>query len=160
MPARLSESASFGFGRVVEIVGLVGIVVSLAFLGYELKRSNDIAEAEAVSDIYRMTNEIGLAMAENPDLSRLFRQALSDVDSLNPEDRWTLYVILEYVINVNEAAWKYYDKGIIDKEEADFYTQGLCRLIGLHPSLVAAWRSNEQNRIPGFYGYVTGVCDL
>ena len=91
---------------------------------------------------------------------RVFGQALSDFESLSPDDLWTLYALLEYVINVNEAAWKYYDKGIINQEEADYYTQGLCRLIGLHPSLVAAWRSNKQDRLPGFYEYATGVCEL
>jgi len=79
---------------------------------------------------------------------------------MSPDDRWTFYVLLEYVVNVNEAAWKYYDKGVINQEEADFYTRGLCRLIGLHPSLVEAWQSNKQDRLPGFYEYVTDVCEL
>jgi len=107
-----------------------------------------------------MTNEMGLALAENPELSRVFRQALSDFGSLGPDDRWTVYVLLEYVINVNEAAWKYYDKGVINQEEADYYARTLCKLIGRHPSLVAAWRSNKQDRLPGFYEYVMGVCEL
>lgn len=154
------HESSPDFGRVVEIVGIVGIIVSLVFLGYELKRANDIAETEAVATIYSMTNEMGLAMAENPDLSRVFGQALSDFDSLSADDRWTLYVLLEYVINVNEAAWKYYDKGVINQEEADYYTRGLCKLIGRHESLVEAWQSNREDRLPGFYEYVTGVCDL
>ena len=107
-----------------------------------------------------MTNEMGLALAEDAELSRVFGQAQSDFESLSPDDRWTFYVLLEYVVNVNEAAWKYYDKGIINQEEADYYTSGLCRLIGHHSTLVEAWRSNKQNRIPGFYEYVNGVCGL
>ncbi len=160
MPTPSSGVTSIDFGRVVEAVGIIGIIVSLIFLGYELKRSNDIAETEAVATIYSMTNEMGLVMAENPELSRVFGQALSDFESLNSDDRWTLYVLLEYVINVNEVAWKYYDKGIINQEEADYYTRGLCKLIERDPSLVAAWRSNKQDRLPGFYEYVNGVCEL
>ena len=155
-----NDATSINAGRAVEIVGIVGIIVSLIFLGYELKRSNDIAETEAVATIYSMTNELGLAMAENPELSRVFGQALSEFDSLSPDDRWTFYVLLEYVVNVNEAAWKYYDKGVINQEEADFYTRGLCKLIGRHPSLVEAWQSNKQDRLPGFYEYVMDVCEL
>ena len=104
MPKESNDVAKTGFGRVVEIVGIVGIIVSLVFLGYELKRANDIAETEAVATIYAMTNDMGLAMAENAELSRVFRQALSDFDSLDEEDLWTMYVLLEYVINVTEAA--------------------------------------------------------
>ena len=74
------DTTSINAGRSVEIVGIVGIIVSLIFLGYELKRSNDIAETEAVATIYGMTNELGLAMAENPELSSVFGQALSDFD--------------------------------------------------------------------------------
>jgi hypothetical protein len=163
MPTPSKDVTSIDFGRAVEIVGILGIlgiIVSLIFLGYELKRSNDIAETEAVATIYSMTNEMGLALAENPELSRVFGQALSDFESLSPDDRWTLYVLLEYVVNVNESAWKYYDKGIINQEEIDYYTRGLCKLIGRHPSLVAAWQSNKQDRLPGFYEYATGVCEL
>jgi len=45
-------------------VGIAGIIVSLIFLGYELKRSNDIAETEAVTTIYGMTNEMNLAFKQ------------------------------------------------------------------------------------------------
>ena len=147
-------------GKLVEVVGIVGIIVSLVFLGYELKRSNDIAETEAVATIYSMTNELGLAMAENPELSRVFQQATSDFGSIGPDDRWTFFVLLEYVINVNEAAWKYYDKGVISEQEADYYARSLCKLIGRHPDLVEAWRANRQDRLPGFYDYVTSICEF
>ena len=160
MPTPANETTPIDIGRAVEIVGIAGIIVSLIFLGYELKRSNDIAETEAIATIYGMTNEMGLALAENPELSRVFRQALSDFDSLSADDQWTLYVLLEYLVNVNEAAWKYYDKGIINQEEADYYTRGLCKLIARDPSLVDAWQSNKQDRLPGFYDYVSGVCEL
>lgn len=160
MSTKTNDPVPMDFGRTVELVGIIGIIVSLVFLGYELKRSNDIAETEAVATIYGMTNELGLAMAENPELSRVFGQALSDFDALSPDDRWTFFVVLEYVVNVNEAAWKYYDKGIIEKEEADFYALGLCKLLGRHPSLTEAWRANKDDRLPGFYEYVTGVCNL
>ena len=160
MPNPTKEAAPIDIGRAVEIVGIAGIIVSLVFLGYELKRSNDIAETEAVATIYSMTNEMGLALAENPELSSVFRHAMSDFESLSADDRWTLYVLLEYVINVNEAAWKYYDKGIINQQEADYYARSLCKLVGRDPSLVELWRSNKQDRLPGFYEYVSGVCEL
>lgn len=51
-------------------------------------------------------------------------------------------------------------EGVINREEADFYARGLCKLLGRHPSLVAAWQSNKQDRLPGFYEYVAGVCEL
>ena len=155
-----SDTNPINFERVIEIIGIAGIIVSLVFLGYELKRANDIAETEAVATIYSMTNEMSLVLAENPELSRVFSQARGDFESLSAEDRWRLYTLLEYVINVNEAAWKYFDKGVINQEEADHYTRNLCELIGRHPSLVAAWHANKQDRLPGFYDYVTGVCEL
>jgi hypothetical protein len=160
MTASPKKENSIDFGKAVEIVGIIGIIVSLVFLGYELKRSNDIAETEAIATIYSMTNELSLALLENPEASRVFKQALSDFESLSPEDRWDFYVLVEYVINVTEAAWKYHDKGVINREEADYYARSLCKLIGRHPSLVAAWQSNQEDRLPGFYDYVTGVCDL
>ena len=160
MSAAPDQPNRMDFGRAVELVGIAGIIISLVFLGYELKRSNDIAETEAIATIYSMTNDMGLAMAENPELSRVFGLAMNDFESLNPADRWTLYVLLEYLINVNEAAWKYFDKGIISSEEAEFYIQGLCKLIGRDPGLIELWKENSQDRLPGFYEYVNGVCDF
>ena len=160
MATHSDNGISIDIGRIVEIVGIAGIIVSLIFLGYELKRSNDIAETEAIATIYGMTNEMSLALSENPELSRVFKLALSDFDSLSSDDRWTLYGLLEYVVNVNEAAWKYYDKGVINKEEAEYYARGLCKLIVRHPSIVDAWHASKDDRLPGFYDYVTGVCEL
>jgi hypothetical protein len=84
MPTPSNDVTSIDFGRAIEIVGIAGIILSLIFLGYELKRSNDIAETQAVATIYSMTNEMGLALAENPELSRVFGQALSDFESFEP----------------------------------------------------------------------------
>jgi len=67
MPTSPENAVPIDFVRAVEIVG---IIVSLIFLGYELKRSNDIADA--VAAIYAMTNELNLALAENPELARAF----------------------------------------------------------------------------------------
>ncbi len=148
------------FGRLAEIIGIIGIVGSLSFLGYELKRSNDLAEASAISEVYRATNRMGLVMAGDPEMRRVFAQAQSDFSSLSPDDLFTLYVLAEYVINSTEVAWKYYDKGIINREEADYFTNGLCRLIEMDAGMVTAWQQNKGNRIPGFYDYVVEVCEL
>lgn len=141
-------------------MGIIGIVGSLGFLAYELKRSNDLTEAKAVSDIYNMTNRMGLAMAGDAELRRVFAKAQSDFQSLSSDELFTLYVLIEYVINSTEAAWKYHDNGIISAEEADYFAYGLCRLIEMHPNMVVAWQENEGHRIPGFYGYVNEVCGL
>ncbi len=66
MPTPSNGKNWMDLARALELVGIAGIIVSLIFLGYELKRSNDIAETEAVAAIYSMTNEMGLALAENP----------------------------------------------------------------------------------------------
>jgi hypothetical protein len=46
MPTLANDESSIDVGRAVEIVGPVGIILSLIFPGYDLKRSNDIADAE------------------------------------------------------------------------------------------------------------------
>jgi hypothetical protein len=74
-----------GVGRVAEIVGLVEIIVSLVFLGYELKRSNDIAETEAVATIYSMTNEMCLAIKQagsNSGIPRIPHGCLRAVEAI------------------------------------------------------------------------------
>lgn len=64
------------------------------------------------------------------------------------------------MINVHEAAWKYYNQGVINAQEAEYYARSLCKLIGRHAELIAAWRSTEEDRLPGFYEYVDSVCGL
>ena len=80
-----NDATSMGVGRVAEIVGLVEIIVSLVFLGYELKRSIDIAETEAVATIYSMTNEMGLAIKQagsNAGILRIHHECLRAVESI------------------------------------------------------------------------------
>jgi hypothetical protein len=55
--------------------------VSLLFFGYELKRANEIAEAEATSTVYEMDNNLSTIVITD----QTARQALSKMSGVDSE---------------------------------------------------------------------------
>ena len=62
----------------IETFGFVAIIVSLLFLGYESKRANDIAEADATATVYLAVNEYLLTYIVDQNLRHVWRKLLED----------------------------------------------------------------------------------
>ena len=99
-----------------------------------------------------------MAMAANPNLARVYLQGSSDRESLNADDRTTYMFLFGFLTDINELAWKYYDKGIISEQDMEFYIWDYCQHFRFDPELVKDWVSKPQYIMPGFYDYVLNSC--
>ena len=60
-----------------EAIGLVGVIVSMALLTWQLNQANSVARFTAGTEVMRHYNEINLQVASDPDLAELLT-VLSD----------------------------------------------------------------------------------
>lgn len=63
----------------LEIVGIFGVVISLLFVGYELRQSSKIAKIEAYEAYTSNTIDITLEMSSNPELAGLVMRSFNDL---------------------------------------------------------------------------------
>ena len=72
---------------IAEVIGLVGIVGSLVFVGLEVKQNSVATRAStnaAVADAFR---ELNLVLASSPELARAMVASLDDPEEVSPEEK-------------------------------------------------------------------------
>ena len=105
----------------IEIFGAAGVVLSLIFVGMELRHANNLAEAEAVQAINVMISDSLLAAISNEsameDAAQRFNISVSDARRGFRN---------AYFLNTYEAAWKAYERGIVDEDMFSVYLRAAC----------------------------------
>lgn len=69
----------------VEIVAAVGVIVSLLFVGFEIRQNTAVARGQARQDLASLNQEWLLTMAQDPDFEALWHEAWI-ADPASPED--------------------------------------------------------------------------
>ena len=145
----------------IEVFGVVAIIVSLLFLGYELKRANDIAEAEATATVYLGANEFLVAVITDQNIRKILRKAFGDIsESLTDDEQMQFTTTMSYVYNIHEVAWKFHQKGLISDEDMAVRFTELCRWITGSPVLAEDWAARRDTVLPGFYEDVSRECKI
>ena len=144
--------------RYAEVVSAVALVASLLYVGFEMRQSNAIAEFEAVSDLNSSFNELNLLFATDVELIDLFVRAQNDSNQLNQAEsmRW-LFFTLGW-INVYDAAWTAYDRGVIDLDAFRSYMDSACQTMAQWPLIDQTWDQNKSSFTIGFVEYVDTNC--
>ena len=145
----------------LEFFGGVTIIVSLIFLGYELKRSNDIAEAEATATVYQASNEYLLTYIVDQNLRHVWRKSLEDgSESLTDDEQRLVTATLTYIYNIHEIAWQFHQKGLMsDADMATRYFE-LCLGINKYPDVAKDWANRRDLVLSGFYDDVSRECKI
>lgn len=143
----------------LEIIGGVAIVVSLLFVGYELKRANDIAEADATATVYQAANEFLALMIDDQQARDVIRKAFGDeIDSLTDDESQILSDLMTYIYNIGEVSWKYHKNGLMSKADLSVRFNELCSFINGSHLVAADWNNRRSVVLPGFYEDVTRKC--
>ena len=144
---------------VTEFAGALSIVLSLIFVGIELRHANNLAETEAVQSINQM-----IAGKLNGDLQNAWGiRASGAANNLSIQDEVDFLERIQW-LNIYEAAWKSYDRGIIDAEQAASYLNGACYSIFVGINIdeytwgERSWEEYSEDFNPGYVAELEGLC--
>lgn len=73
-------------GAIGEIVGALGVILSLAYLATQIRTQNRESRVAAVNESTTQWNSFLVSFAENPNLSELWTRGGRDFASLNPTE--------------------------------------------------------------------------
>jgi len=146
--------------RTSEIIGVAAIVLTLLFLGYELKRSNDIAETEASSFFYAGANEFIQTLLSDRELLRIWSAGQQDAEALSDDDKLVFMYQLISMYNQYEQLWKAYENGVVSEEDAKFRFDELCAFINAQPVMTEHFFEyyGPENLSPGFIDRIVKEC--
>ena len=84
---------------IAEIISAVAVVLSLIYVGLEIRRTTLESDADIQAELLTYTHQRRVLVIESPDLSGILSKGYADVTSLTPEElrRFQLYVDLHFV---------------------------------------------------------------
>lgn len=104
-------------GAIGEVLGAIGVVVTLAYLATQLRQNTRALRATSIDSATKIGNETRFALLADPDMTGIYMRGLSDVESLDPLERerfrlvmtnatWSLWNAWEQSQHGGNQAWQ------------------------------------------------------
>ena len=101
----------------VEVIGIFGVIVSLIFVGYELRQNSKVAKLEAYNAYVSSVIDITLQMSSDPKLAGLVMKAFKGqkYEELDDEDRGILLSYYLAHVHSRSSLYTAIHEGIISE---------------------------------------------
>ena len=131
-----------------ELIGIAAIVVSLFFVGLELRQNTDAVKASTIYGMSSLYQEFYLLMASDPELTRIFRDGRQDMGQLS-ENEFARFLWIERSRVVRlQTAFLQWQRGTLGDQDWMFYRSFVCR-----ESERQSWDSTKTILVPDFVAY-------
>lgn len=145
---------------VAEIVGAVAVVISLLFVGVQLRSNARVMEAQAVFELRQSIAALQRDLTTNAELSSFLYRAYNDYSSLSAEERFRFDLWVGNVLNTYVGAWKHGTLGLVDDEDLRSWDMTLCRFLE-RPGARVVWDEGRRDlHRADFRQHVESVCGL
>ena len=103
-------------GSIGEFLGGIGVVISLIYVGIQVKQSNVLAIAASEREVQQGTFNINHFKAEH---AAVFRQGINDFSSLSKDDQLIFSLVMSSEMNFLDQMIKMRDKGLATDYDVD-----------------------------------------
>ena len=98
----------------LQIVGLFGLIASLLFVGFQIKQTQDIAEANTSQTRAWATAELHMMRASSPTLNSAFAKLwVGATSQLRPDELVALFWHYTALLKVSESNFDQYQRGFL-----------------------------------------------
>lgn len=106
-----------------QIIAVIAVVVSLAFVGLQIRHNTIATKAASHGAVSTALNEINRLFAENADVTKIWLSGMSDRQALSDEERWRFDAVARAYFHVCETMFIQArlgagDKGVMLAEES------------------------------------------
>ena len=112
-------------GNLGEFIGAIGVVLSLLYLGLQIRQntrqmeqSTRSTEFAAVHALIQDEQQFRLLVAQDSESMRIYREGLRDFESLTEEERWRFGALMQYMFSNFLMHWRSIDLGLADFDES------------------------------------------
>jgi hypothetical protein len=145
------------YALMAEIVGAVGVVLSLIFVGIQLKGNADILAAQAVFDLRESNSLMVRDLVSDPEFSDVIYRGYDDYELLTDLEKMRFEFWVTEVLTHRMTAWKYAEEGLLDAEEIETWQNSTCSLLAL-PSARMVWEKGDTWIRADFRSSVERIC--
>ena len=136
--------------ELAQIGGVIGVVASLIYVAIQIRNNSRAVRAATYHQMSLGTASIWMLLAQNPELTSLFRRGFADIESLDPDERNRLMFMMMAYMRHNENAWFQHALGTLSTTDWHAVAADLDSVF-VSPGARAMWpiiknRSNEKFR--------------
>jgi len=150
----LTEERGWNVRAVVDLVGMVGVLLGLVFVGLELRSNTQAVRAETFQSLTDVSNDYIMQMAADPELSRIYHAATAGgLRALTPPDSaryWSLQ--RAYWVRMQNV-YSQHTRGTLEDEDFFLYRAVIC---SADPGTRDLWPEHRVILTPGFREFVEG----
>jgi hypothetical protein len=130
-------------GALGNLLGALGVVVSLIYLGVQIKHQIREARVTAVHELTENFRGFLMALAENEQLGDIWVRGIYDFPGLAPVERLRLSSALGNAFRIFDTLYNYYNEGIIDAQSWATLEAPVNDLLA-YPGIQAWWPTRKH----------------
>ena len=145
------------WASVAEIVAAGAVVVSLFFVGFEIRRNTRATQAATLQSAIDIARQQVLLMASNAELNRISMVGDNDPSKLNADEKLRFFWQDRSLWLGMQTLYRQWTLGVLPDEEWSVYKKVICVNIGGRGTR-ALWSQERGTLIPAFVKIVE-ACD-
>ena len=141
--------------QVRDFIGFTGIVLSLVFVGWEIRDNTKVAKGQTRAELTALNNEYLRRIAGDSELSEIWQRAWKAEEQLTESEEFRARLILMQFIRLLENVHLQYQEGLIDEKALDSYGfLGFREQYMDHPIFREIWAPRIGTYDPLFVEYI------
>ena len=145
-------------GAVGEIIGALGVILSLIYLASQIGTQNRESRLAAATEWTNQWNEFSVSFAEHPNLSEVWIKGIEDMSSLNPSEFVQFSAQCGRFFRTAEGLHDQYEQGRLDVKTwrgLEHTLEDIARL----PGVKTWWPTRSRWYSDGFQSFVQPFVD-
>jgi hypothetical protein len=139
---------------IAEIVGGIGIIVSILYLAFEVAENSKNTDISNQIALMQLNSESRLAIVTSADSADLLSRGSFDVESLTDAEQERFYLLTQHYFDLWELAFSLGEQEALDDNIRDLWVSGYCTYMN-RPGFREIWSSTARlNAIPEFQSVV------
>jgi hypothetical protein len=138
-----------GWSRILEFVGQGAVVVSLVYVGVQVRQNTAAIQTSTSQEVYQQNQEQALLLMESAEMAAILLQANQDLSGLSPTDSIRYGRYLNVTLNLYEAVYANALQGTMEAEMAAGWLADMSDL-RCTPGMAAYWGGRRDSYHQGF----------
>ena len=112
----MSKSYAVKLSTITELVGLIAVILTLVFVGFELRQNTRAVESSATQEVHANFSSWYASLQSDPELLAITVKGMQDYDSLTVTEKGQfIAVFMVFTSNCQTAFYKWRE-GLLDEE--------------------------------------------
>ena len=141
------------YAHIAEIVGAITVVLSVLYLGYEIRRNTTASQMEATQNLLVLDQQLVERLIE-PHVNAILVKARNDLASLSEEEREVFRMVIWSSFTVWEHAYFSHDKGVLDDYLWRSWNTSFCDWMEKNWLDFMTSQVSEESFQPGFLEHI------